>query len=90
LQDANYWEVLQLIKNGQSIAILQIAIYKNGQIIAILQITIYENGQSIAILQIIKIRFNIQVLNFKYTCMPAIGTSTVDGQNQLFPRRTCR
>jgi hypothetical protein len=28
--------------------------YKNGQIIAILQIAIYKNGQIIAILQIIK------------------------------------
>jgi hypothetical protein len=46
---------IAISENGQIIAILQIAIYKNGQIIAILQIASYKNGQIIAILQIIKI-----------------------------------
>jgi hypothetical protein len=32
-------------KNGEIIAILQIAIYKNGQITAILQIAIYKTAK---------------------------------------------
>jgi hypothetical protein len=54
-----------IYKNGQIIAILQIAIYKNGQIIAICQIAIHINSQINAIWQICQIshyRESLQII----------------------------